>query len=86
MTPQQLHQLAIIKSAKKTNRPNPSKTIKAMEPAKEVYLERWEGSESVKYWYWLVDAKTEEPIDGSSKRYVALDMANRWGLKIIRKK
>jgi len=57
-----------------------------MKPIRTVYLERWEGSESVKYWYWLVDAKTGEPIDGDRRRYVAVEMAQRWGLKIIPKK
>lgn len=46
---------------------------------KEVTLERWEGG----YW-WLVDAKTNEPIDGDRRKYVAKDMAKRWGYIITK--
>jgi hypothetical protein len=34
--------------------------------------------------YWIIDAKSEEWIDGSSRKYVVLDMCKRWGYKIVK--
>jgi len=44
----------------------------------EVNVEKWEGG----FW-WLVDANTDEPIDGDKRKYVVLDMAKRWNMKIV---
>lgn len=45
---------------------------------RKVRLEKWEGG----FW-WLVDAKTEEEIDGHKYKYIVLDMAKRWNYKIV---
>ncbi len=45
-----------------------------------VRLEKWiVGDKS--YFYIIVD-KTDEPIDGFSRKYSALDAIKRWGLKL----
>jgi hypothetical protein len=39
----------------------------------------------VKYengFYWLIDLKTGEAIDGDKRKYVVKDMAKRWGYTI----
>lgn len=46
---------------------------------RQVYLEKWQGG----FW-WLVDAQTGEPIDGDKRKYVVLNMAKRWNMKIIK--
>jgi hypothetical protein len=48
--------------------------------SKTAYIEKWDGG-----FYWLIDAKTEEGIDGDSRKRVVVDMAKRWGYTIVRK-
>ena len=33
--------------------------------------------------WWIVDANTEEWIDGSKRKYVVLDMCKRWNYKVV---
>ena len=49
----------------------------AVENSKVVTIEKWLVGD--KYFYWIIDYKTKEPIDGFSKKYQALDAINRWG-------
>lgn len=42
----------------------------------------------VKYengFYWLIDTKTNEAIDGDKRKYVVKNMAKRWGYTLEKK-
>ncbi len=42
-----------------------------------VTIEKWYSDNSI--YYWIVDIDGE-PIDGFSKKYMAIDAIKRWGL------
>jgi hypothetical protein len=46
---------------------------------KEVRVELWEGG-----YYWIIDVKTGENIDGDKRKYIVKDMCKRWGFKIVK--
>ena len=52
--------------------------IKGVKETRVVTIEKWFVNDN-KYFYWIIDSKTKEPIDGFSKKYQALDAINRWG-------
>jgi len=52
--------------------------MKANTTKREVKIELWEGG-----FYWIIDAKTGEEIDGDKRKYVVKCMCKRWGFKII---
>jgi hypothetical protein len=49
------------------------------ETIKTAKIAKWENGI-----YWLIDVKTDEPIDGDKRLYVVKDMAKRWGFKVIK--
>jgi hypothetical protein len=49
----------------------------SIQNSRVVTIEKWLVDN--KYFYWIIDYKTKEPIDGFSKKYQALDAVNRWG-------
>lgn len=50
---------------------------------KIVIIEKW--IIETKPFYWIIDTKTGEQIDGFSKKYQAVDAIKRWGLVRIDK-
>ena len=48
---------------------------------KEVYIEKWESG-----FYWIVDAKTGEGIDGFRMKYQAVDYCEQQEMKVIKKR
>jgi hypothetical protein len=46
---------------------------------KTVKIIKWENGT-----YWLIDTKTDEPIDGDRRLYVVKEMAKRWGYQVIK--
>ena len=63
-------------------RPTTEYTMKKQttsETIKTAKIAKWENGI-----YWLIDVKTDEPIDGDKRLYVVKDMAKRWGFKVIK--
>lgn len=47
---------------------------------KIVRLEKWIVGE--KSFYWIIEDKNGNPIDGFSKKYMALNAIKRWGYRL----